>query len=73
MFFYMLIQCALCAEGSNARRMRTNKSFDSRVHHEEMINHFLMLAAINATNEANAFPFITFEMRQKMRAECVVD
>ena len=73
MFLHMLIQRALRAEGSDARRMRTNKSFNPRMHHEKMINHFLMLFAINAANEAKAFPFITFKVRQKMRPECVVD
>ena len=53
--------------------MLTDQLLDSRVNHEKVIDHLLVMSTINSTDQTKGLAFVTFDVTQQMGPELVVD
>ena len=72
MFPGMKIESSLCPKRSNASRMRTDQLVHFSMDHHEVVDHPLVVAAVDAAVGTNRFADEQLQMRQKMQSIFVV-
>ena len=72
MFLRVHFKGSMNTERSHARRMRTHQSFHATMHHEKVVHHFLVGAAIHFARQADGFALKGFQMRQEVKSIFVV-
>ena len=69
----MQIERALCAKRPNTIPMLTDQLLDTRVDHEKVVYHLLMMSTIDSTDQTQSLAFVAFDVTQQVGPEFVVD
>ena len=71
MFPRVHFECSLRSETPHARSMQTNELLDSSVGHQEVIDHLLVMSAVDAALRTARFAFVHLHVLQQVQSVIV--